>query len=35
MFSHAKRVGYELFEPVVDEQDLNMLNSPDFSKEVG
>jgi len=35
MFSHAKRVGYELFEPVVDEQDLNMLNSPDFSRRWG
>ncbi len=32
---HAKNVGFELFEPVVDEEDLNSLNSPDFSRKWG
>lgn len=29
---HAKAVGFELFEPVVDEQDVNGLDSPEFRR---
>lgn len=30
---HAKKAGFELFEPVIDETDLDSLNSPDFSRK--
>ncbi|MGC8569942.1 sugar phosphate isomerase/epimerase family protein [Caldivirga sp.] len=30
---HAKSAGFELFEPVIDESDLNSFNSSDFSRK--
>ena len=32
---HAKNAGFELFEPVINEVDLDSFNSPDFSRKWG
>lgn len=31
--NHARSVGFEVFEPVVDESDVNSLNSPEFNRK--